>query len=273
MTFRINLGPCHACNIKSATLEASRVCTECLRVLDRLCTGCASGACHHCNGKLAESKEEVFPYSLFIAIAGEDTERVRELVMRSGQDVNDLRNESGRCPLSVAASTPRISEKSRQSLVNCLLSLGARPDARDHGDRTPLIHASMSRTVTRALAELLCTSVDAQDAMGRTALMYAAKGQHAMNVRAGSIKVAGYLLEIGADAMLRCRRQLTALGHAMLANDRGTNGEMVRYLEKTMLDQAAQRILRQEYQTRFDAEGNLEIVRKSDMVPVPVPLA
>lgn len=267
---RINLGPCHACKTKSARLDASRVCTECLRVLDRLCTDCASGTCHHCHGKLAKSKEEVFPYSLYIAIAAEDTERVGELVMRNGQDVNELRDESGRSPLSFAASTSRIAEKARLNLVNCLLSLGARPDARDHGGRTPLIHASMSRTVSRALAALLRTSVDSQDTMGRTALMYAAEGQHAMNVRAGSLKIASYLLEIGADSMLQCRRQLTALGYAMLANDLGTNGDMVRYLEKTMLDQAARRVFNKEYQTHFDAGGNLEIVRKSDMVPVPL---
>lgn len=271
MTFRISLGKCHACNNKSATLEASRVCTECLRVLDRLCSDCASGICHHCNGKLAKSKGEVFPYSLFIAIKDEDTERVHELVVRSGQDVNELRDVSGRSPLSVAASTRRISERARQSLVNCLLSLGAQPDARDHGGRTPLIHASMSRTITPALTALLHTSVDIQDTMGRTALMYAAEGQHAMNLRAGNLKIAHLLLEIGADSMLQCRRQLTALGYAMLANDRGTNGDLVRYLEKAMLEQAAQRVFKQEYRTRFDAEGNLEIVRKSDTMRISLP--
>ena len=271
MTFRMNLGPCHACNINPATLDACRVCTKCLRVLDRLCTDCAAETCHHCNGKLAESKDDVFPYSLYIAIAAENTERVHELVASSAQDVNEPRDESGRSPLSFAASTTRISNKARLDLVNCLLSLGAQPDARDDGGRTPLIHASMNRTVTRKLAQLLRTSVDAQDTMGRSALTYAAQGQHSMNVRTGCLETARHLLEIGADAMLRCRRNLTALGYARLANDRGTNGEMVHHLEKAMLDQAAKRVFSREYQTRFEVDGNLEIVRKSDMVPVTLP--
>lgn len=262
MTFRINLGPCRVCNAKSAEMEASRTCSSCLADLNRLCPSCADGACPKCGGKLAQ-REGVFPYTLYNALEQGDLGQVEELHYANGQDINALRNRAGLSPLSVAASSSRIPNKHRKAAVECLLSLGASPTATDHGARTPLIHAAMNRNVTASLAELLATSANCQDGMGKTALMYAAQGHNAVNIQAGNRTVARLLLENGADTFIKCPRGLTALGYAVHANNRGTNEEMVHYLKTEMLRQAAERVFKNEYEASFGANGNLEVVHKS----------
>lgn len=243
-------------------LDASRTCSGCLADLDRLCLSCADGACLKCGGKLAQ-REEVFPYTLFKALEQGDLDQVQELHYVNGQDINALRNRECLSPLSVAASSSRMPNKHRTAAVECLLSLRASPTATDHGDRTPLIHAAMNRNVTPSLAELLATSVNCQDGMGKTALMYAAQGHNAVNIKTGNRTVARLLLENGADTFIKCLRGLTALGYAMHANSRGTNEEMVRYLKEEMLRQAAERVFKNEYEASFGADGRFQVVHKS----------
>jgi ankyrin repeat protein len=266
MTSRINLGPCTACNTKSAVLEASRTCSGCLTDLDRLCSSCAEQACPKCGGKLAQ-REDVFPYTLFNALEQGDLDKVRALHYSNGQDLNMLRNRAELSPLSFAASSSRIPAKRRPEVVQCLLSLGALPTATDYSDRTPLIHATMNRKLTQALVGLLASSVNCQDGMGKTALMYAATGQNAVNIRTGDRSSARLLLEHGVDAFIACRRGLTALGYAMGANSQGMNEEMVRYLKQEMLRQAAERVFKNEYDASFGADGSLHVAHKSG-VPV-----
>jgi ankyrin repeat protein len=262
MTFRINLGSCTACNTRSAVLGASRTCGSCLVDLDRLCLSCADCACPKCGGKLAQ-KNEVFPYTLFDALELGNLDKVRELHYANGQDINTLRNSSGRSPLSFAASSSRIPNKHRVAAVECLLLLGASPTAVDHGDRTPLIHASMNRNLTQSLAALLLSSINCQDGMGKTALMYAAQGHNAVNIKTGNHTVARLLLENGADALIQCQRKLTALGYAIHANSNGTNEKIVRYLKQEMLRQAAERVFKNEYEASFGADGSFQVFHKN----------
>lgn len=267
--FHINLGLCSACETNAAVLEASRVCSGCLTDLERLCEACADQACPGCGGKLGR-RNDVFPYSLFSAIERGDLDAVDHLHHTHAQDINAQRDRSGRSPLSFAASSSSVPGKRRLELVRCLLDLGAMPTQGDLGGRTPLIHAAMNRTLTQSMAEILADAVNCQDSVGKTALMYAAKGHNSVNTKAGNRSVARFLLESGADTLVQCHRGRTALGYAVHANGSGTNEEMVHYLKQEMLRQAAERIFRSEYHATFDADGGLVVKNKSGVV---VPLA
>lgn len=254
-----SLGLCKACRTEEAEL-GTRVCREGQHSLGQLCAKCASAACPHCGGKLMKA-DQVFPQSLFRAIETGDLAEARRLMRASRQDINEVRNQAGRSPLSVAAGMSRIPDTRRVETVECLLSLGALPQTADVSGRTPLMHAAMNRTLSRALAQLLKDSFDCQDSEGKTALMYAAAGHSSVNTRAGNRTVAKHLLDVGADPTIECKRRRTALGYALRANDRGTNGEMVDYLKQVMRSQAAQRIFESEYRASFDTNGALHVTR------------
>jgi hypothetical protein len=67
------------------------------------------------------------------------------------------------------------------------------------------------------------------------------------------------LIALGADLSLQDKRDLTALGHAMKANDKGTNEEMVEYLKNEMLVSAALREFRSRHGCEFTDKGVLKV--------------
>ena len=85
--------------------------------------------------------------------------------------------------------------------------------------------------------------------------MYAAAGHSSVNTRADNCTVAKYLLDVGADPTIECKRRRAALGFALRVNDRSTNGEMVDYLKQVMRRQAAQRIFHSNSRFEYAEDG------------------
>ena len=116
----------------------------------------------------------------------------------------------------------------------------------------------MYKRQTVNLAELLRDSIDCQDCDGKTALMFAAKGQSSTNGRTGNLSTAKLLVSLGTSLSVLSRTGRTALGYAIKSNDTGTNGAMVKYLEGEMLHQEALAAFKRLHHYSFDSKGVLE---------------
>jgi ankyrin repeat protein len=147
---------------------------------------------------------------------------------------------------------------SASDFCKLLLDLGASPRSTMKYSRTVLIEMVRRRgKYHREAALLLSSSVNAQDDQGGTALMFAAEGAGLFGSRRGNLSVAKHLVELGADPLVEDRRGKTALGYAMASNDKGTNQDMVDYLEELMKTSIALREFDKLHQYKFDNDGCL----------------
>lgn len=143
-------------------------------------------------------------------------------------------------------------------LCKLLLDFGASPGSAMQYGRTVLIEMVRRRgKYHREVASLLSSSVNARDNQGGTALMFAAEGAGLFGARRGNLTIARHLVELGADPLVQDRRGKTALGYAMASNDKGTNQDMVDYLEELMKTSIALREFDKLYQYKFDNDGCL----------------
>lgn len=258
MSLKFNMGQCRLCS-KPAELGQYKACVDCAVIYDRLCADSAHHSCSTCGGKL-DVVNRVFPHSLFAAIKAGDLESVEYLVRTSPENIDNVRDDKGRPVLVVAVG----SNADKGNLVAIrLVSLGASTTCTDRNGRTALIHAAIGRHLNVKLAELLQSSVDCCDCDGKTALMFAAEGQSSTNGRTGSMSTAKLLVSMGADLMACSKRDRTALGYAIDSNDTGTNGAMVEYLEREMVQQQALAVFKELYRYQFDSKGKLDYTQQA----------
>lgn len=247
-----DFGGCGLCNMP-AELGLMAMCTGCSEEFEQLCELGLKHECSKCGSRLVR-RSDVFPHSLFQAISRGDVDAVSWLVRQNDVALNSLYDDHGHLPLTIAVL---MESGTRAAMVDCLLSLGAKPGAKDREGRTPLIQVTRRRKLTASLATKLASSVDDRDSMGKTALMYAAVGSGPMNHRSGNLGAAKILISTDADASIQCNRNMTALGHALLKNDTGTNDDMVGYLEAVLIQQSAMKLFKREYRYSFSEQGVL----------------
>lgn len=172
------------------------------------------------------------------------------------RDLNALTNAQGDTLLMRAAM--HKTGGSASDLCKLFLDLGASPGSTMQYGRTVLIEMVRRRgKYHREVALLLRSSVNAQDDQGGTALMFAAEGAGLFGSRRGHLTAAEHLVDLGADPLVQDRRGRTALGYAMASNDKGTNQDMVDYLEELMKTSIALREFDKLYQYKFDNDGRL----------------
>jgi ankyrin repeat protein len=107
------------------------------------------------------------------------------------------------------------------------------------------------------VAALLQSSVNAKDSEGKTALMFAAEGGGLFGSRRGNLSLARDLIGLDADPLIQDRGGRTALGYAIASNDKGTNQDMVDYLEELIRTRIALREFEKLYEYTFDRKGCL----------------
>jgi len=77
---------------------------------------------------------------------------------------------------------------------------------------------------------MLKVSVNDADDRGKTALMFAATGQKMFGHRRGNLGMVKHLVGMGADVEKVDGSGLTALDHAIKANDTDRNNEVIQFL-------------------------------------------
>jgi hypothetical protein len=268
MPFSVNLGPCSACQKNPAVYRlGARACTNerCGKTFDQICAKCADKPCPECRKGKLEQIGNVFPHSLFRAIAAEQEDEVIRLLTGRSIDLNDLTDSEGETPLSRAARCKTAAVA--VSLCEKLIELGASPQARTkENGRTALIMMVLRRSnevpFCGKVASLLADSINVQDDSGATALMYVAEGAGAFASRRGNISVAEDFVALGADLLIEDGRGHTALGYAVASNDKGTNEPMIDYLKEQMIARVALHEFKRRYKYDFDKQGRLNFSSK-----------
>jgi Carboxypeptidase regulatory-like domain/Ankyrin repeats (3 copies)/Ankyrin repeats (many copies) len=140
------------------------------------------------------------------AVADEDVDRVRELIIK-GANVNAKEDSYSKItPLFIAVETGDI------EIVQLLLDNGAKINAQDKGKQTPLMR--LDDDATTELVRLLVrygAKVNAADKQGNTALTLAAGGADAEVIKA--------LIDAGADVNAASKSGQTALMQAAENDD------------------------------------------------------
>lgn len=256
MVLRISRGKCQNCAKRELALGIGRrTCTSC-KVTVHVCAQCAeAGKCKSCNrGELVQT-EMIFPHSLFMAIRSGDVEGVRRALLGDHPRLASVLDERGRPPLCAAAELENTSVA--HQICSLLLAEGADPRAQDKDGETPLMLMRSLNTFRLDTADFFRASVNDTDKHGRTALMYAAHGTGSMGQRKGHLRMARYLIEVGADPMAVDAFGKTALWWAIKYNDTGRNEEMITFLKEQMMLSVAKRLLKQNYNISFDDSGAL----------------
>ncbi len=255
MTFTVFMGPCNACGDGADFRSGGMTCKTCGAEFEKLCKKCATKPCPKCKGVLDKS-ENVFPHSLFHAVAKADVEGVQWILAnlsRENSNISDLVDRHGNSLLHVVCGI----EKRKVALEMCelLLRNGASRQMKDKSGSTALIYMVHARQYKPDVALLLSSSKDMQDNEGRTALMFAAKGAGFFGNRRGNLTVAEHLLSMGADPFICDNYGRTALGYAERSNDTDRNGTMIEFLQQEMLTHTAISEFKRLNRYEFDALG------------------
>jgi ankyrin repeat protein len=98
----------------------------------------------------------------------------------------------------------------------------ASPLIRNKNGRTPLIEMIRCRTLkVKGLKELILlfrSTIDEQDASGKTALMFSSTGAGVFGSKKGDIKIIQQLLDLGANIHCKDKNENTALIYAIESN-------------------------------------------------------
>lgn len=221
-------GPCQLCERAAELFTDDRICETCQQSFGKLCTVCAAAPCPKCGSTLSKA-EDVFPHSLFQAIRGGSVADVERILHGRSVDLDHLYDRTKHHPLARAA---RLDHRDHAfAMCQLLLRKGATPRAKTQEvGRTALILMVRYRVFHKAVARMLCASVNDTDDEGRTALTYAVQGQGLFGQRPGNLGIAKCLVSMGADASIQNRRGQTAMDYAVKANDTNRNNAMIAYL-------------------------------------------
>ncbi len=176
-------------------------------------------------------------------------EKAVEAMIAGGADLG-LRDGRGQTALFIACNVAR----SDTPVIGALLDAGADPNAADNTGIMPLMLAA-ARGGDANIDALVAKKalLDAQDADGRTALIWAA--------RLGTVAVARKLLDFGADPTLRDEEGKTACDRARArhANDLKKNPALAQMLTEAEAGWAAKR------NVRLSAEADASTVLQADV--------
>ncbi|CAG8892962.1 unnamed protein product [Penicillium nalgiovense] len=148
------------------------------------------------SGIQVESQDNMGRTPLQVAADHSCTRAVR-LLLNLGANPNFKNNNQywkGWSALFYAATNPSIPGNGRKSIIRTLLLHGAEIEARNHAQKTPLLHAISQGAIKQAQALVECgTSIMARDSNGETALRLAASSSSWCS------SMLGWLVESGAD--------------------------------------------------------------------------
>ena len=148
------------------------------------------------SGVQLESQDNMGRTPLQVAVDHSCTRAVR-LLLNLGANPNFKNNNQywkGWSALFYAARNPSIPGNGRKSIIRALFLHGAELDARNHAQKTPLLHAISKSAIKQAQALVECgASIMATDANGETVLHVAASSS------SWCPSMVGWLVENGAD--------------------------------------------------------------------------
>ncbi|CAG8905346.1 unnamed protein product [Penicillium nalgiovense] len=148
------------------------------------------------SGIQVESQDNMGRTPLQVAADHSCTRAVR-LLLNLGANPNFKNNNQywkGWSALFYAATNPSIPRNGRKSIIRTLFLHGAEIEARNHAQKTPLLHAISQSAIKQAQALVECgASIMARDANGETALHLAASSSSWCS------SLLGWLVETGAD--------------------------------------------------------------------------
>lgn len=163
-------------------------CKTCGFEFEKLCQKCSTNPCPKCRGTLVKA-ENVFPNSLFHAVAKADGEGVRRILNElspKDSNLNRLTDRRGYSLLHVACGIE--DRKAALEICELLIRNGASDQMKDQSGFTALTSMVRARLYKSDVALLLRGSRDIQDNEGRTALMFAAQGGGLFGNRRGNLE-------------------------------------------------------------------------------------
>ena len=156
--------------------------------------------------------------------------------------------------------------KIKPEMCQLLINVGARVQTKNKSGRTALIEAVRCRTKSIIkIVDVLSDSVNEQDNMGMTALMFAATGSGLFGSKKGNLDLVEKLINVGADIYARDKNGLTALGHAVNDNSKSkmaTNSDVVSLLKKTYVIDKALESFNKKFKYSFDKNGGIVVTEK-----------
>lgn len=158
-----------------------------------------------------------------------------------------------------------------------LIGWGAKTGRQEGRCRPPIIEMIRCRTSDwgaghKKVVRLLASSINAQDSEGMTALMFAVRGAGLFGSKQGNLSIIKLLIEVGADIEIRDNRGRTALMHAVLSNDKSAaavNEDVIAQMKNYSLEAAAMSAFLRDYQHRFEADGEMHIIRNASQNELP----
>jgi ankyrin repeat protein len=257
MALTVVMGPCDACSEGADFRSGGKTCKACGAEFEKLCKKCTAKPCRNCQGELVKS-QDVFPNSLFYAIAKGDMDGVQHILNELPQKGANLSQLTDRDGSSLLHAACRVKDrKAALAISELMIQNGASNQMKDQSGFTALTSMVRESHYKPDVAMLLQSSKDINDNSGRTALMFAAKGGGLFGNRRGNLTVVRHLLSMGADLFLCDNSGRTALGHALKSNDTGQNEAMIEFLEHEMITQTAVAEFRRLNDSSFDSNGVL----------------
>jgi ankyrin repeat protein len=238
----------------------SQRCLKCNDIFE-VCTKCSDKQCPVCVGIL-RNKDDTFPDNFFIAVKNNEFDKVQSVLAIENVFIDEVFNEKGDTALVSAAVSQNI-EMCTFLIEQC----NASPLNRNKNGRTPLIEMIRCRTGKRLnkLILLFRSTINEQDASGKTALMFSSTGAGVFGSKKGDIKIIQQLLDLGANIHCKDKNENTALIYAIESNKNSktnNNEEVVCYLESKVILQTAMDYFRSDYSYNFTEGGELIIHKR-----------
>jgi ankyrin repeat protein len=238
----------------------SQRCLKCNDIFE-VCTKCSDKQCPVCDGIL-KNKNDTFPDNFFIAVKNNKFDKIKSVLATENVFIDEVFDKNGDTALVNAAMSQNI-EMCTFLIEQCYAS----PLSRNKDGRTPLIEMMRCRNGKglKTLILLFRSTVNEQDASGKTALMFASTGAGVFGSKKGNITLIQQLLDLGANIHCKDKYGNTALIYAIESNKKSktnNNEEVVCYLESKVILQTAMDYFRSDFSYNFTEGGELIIHKR-----------